>query len=211
MSGKGLRRLLALHGLLLLSGGAVSGGAVKMASAQTAAEAVQDKGAHGKQERFREFLETVNEYDKLRNAMRNGVPGADKKATAEQIQMHQEMLAQKIQDARKDAKQGDVFTLDSQKAFRHAIDRAYSGKRAKEIERTLAQGEPVRLDLYINKPYPEKIPTTTVPPTLLQHFPKLPRKIEYRIVGNDLVLEDTESHLVIDIFSGAFPIAPAHT
>jgi len=49
-----------------------------------------------------------------------------------------------------------------------------------------------------------------VPPTLLQHFPKLPKKIEYRIVGNDLVLEDTESHLVIDIFPGAFPNAPPH-
>jgi hypothetical protein len=197
---------LALCGCLLLSGGVG-----KMGSAQTAAEAVEDKGAHGKQTRFREFLEKVNEYDKLRNTMRVGVPGADKKATAEQIQKHQEMLAQKIQDGRKDAKQGDVFTLDSQKAFRRAIDRAYSGKRAKKIERTLAQGEPVKLDLYINKPYPERIPTTTVPPTLLQHFPKLPRKIEYRIVGNDLVLEDTESHLVIDIFSGAFPNAPAHT
>lgn len=206
MSGNALRWPLLFTGLLLLSGGAHG-----MASAQTATEAVQEKGPHGKQQRFREFLAKVSEYDKLRNAMRDGVPGADKKATAEQIQKHQEMLAQKIQDGRKEAKQGDVFTPDSQRAFRHAIERAYSGKRAKKIDRTIVQGEPVKLDLYINKPYPEKIPTTTVPPTLLQHFPKLPKKIEYRIVGNDLVLEDTESHLVIDIFSGAFPNAPPHT
>jgi hypothetical protein len=73
------------------------------------------------------------------------------------------------------------------------------------------QGEPVKLDLYVNKPYPEKIPITTVPPTLLRHFPKLPKKIEYRIVGEDLVLQDTESHLVIDIFSDAIPNAPPHT
>ena len=206
MSRNGLRRLLALFGLFLLLSAAG-----KIASAQTPTEAVQDKGPHGKQARFREFLEKVNEYDKLRNALRDGVPGADKKATAEQIQMHQEMLAHKIQDARQNSKQGDVFTPESQKAFRYAIDRAYSGKHAKKIDRTIVQGEPVKLDLYINKLYPEKIPTTTVPPTLLQHFPKLPKKIEYRIVGNDLVLEDTESHLVIDIFSGAFPNAPPYT
>src|SRR5262249_33295166 len=138
-------------------------------------------------------------------------PPAAKKATAEQIQTHQEMLAAKIQEARKDAKPGDIFTPESKKAFRGEIDRAYSGERAKTIDRTIVQGEPVKLDLYVNKPYPEKLPLTTVPPTLLQRFPKLPKRIEYRIVGEDLVLEDTESHLVIDIFSGALPNAPPHT
>jgi hypothetical protein len=192
-------------GLLLLAGGAG-----RIVRGQTAAEAVQEKGPHGKQERFRDFLARVNQYDKLRNSVRGGISDAGKRATAEQIQEQQLMLAEKIQGARKDAKQGDVFTPDSQKAFRLAIDRAYAGK-AMKLERTLVQGEPVKLDLYINKPYPEKIPTTTVPPTLLQHFPKLPKKIEYRIVGNDLVLEDTESHLVIDIYPGALPNAPPHT
>ena len=67
------------------------------------------------------------------------------------------------------------------------------------------------MDLYVNKPYPEKIPITTMPPTLLQRLPKLPKRIEYRVVGEDLVLEDMESRLVIDIFSGAFPNAPPHT
>jgi len=196
---------LALCGLLLMAS------ASRMACGQTAAEVTEEKGPHGKQQRFREFLAKVNEYDKLRNSVRGGIPDAAKRATAEQIQKHQEMLAEKIQDARRDAKQGDVFTADSQKAFRRAIDQAYSAKRAKKIERTLVQGEPVKLDLYINKPYPEKIPATTVPPTLLQHFPRLPKKIEYRIVGDDLVLEDTESHLVIDICPGAFPNAPPHT
>jgi hypothetical protein len=201
----GARLWLALCGCLLMAG------AGSMACGQSATEAVQEKGPDGKQERFREFLARVNEYDKLRNSVRGNIPDAGKRATAEQIQKHQEMLAEKIQGARKDARQGEVFTADSQVAFRRAIDRAYSGKRANKIERTLVQGEPVKLDLYINKPYPDKIPTTTVPPTLLQHFPKLPKKIEYRIVGNDLVLEDTESHLVIDIFPGAFPNAPPHT
>jgi hypothetical protein len=198
-------RLRLACGLLLMAG------AGSMACGQSTTEAVEEKGPHGKLERFREFLARVNEYDKLRNSVRGRIPDAGKRATAEQIQKHQEMLAEKIQDARKDARQGDVFTADSQVAFRRAIDRAYSGKRANKIERTLVQGEPVKLDLYINKPYPEKIPATTVPPTLLQHFPKLPKKIEYRIVGNDLVLEDTESQLVIDIFPGAFPNAPPHT
>jgi hypothetical protein len=200
------RRWLACCGLVLLAGGPAEAERL-----QTQTEAVQEKGPRGKQARFKEFLDKVNEYDKLRNSLRAGIPAAGKKASAAEVKQHQEMLAGKIQEVRKDAKPGDVFTADSQKAFRHAIDRAHSGKRAKTIDRTIVQGEPVKLDLYVNKAYPEKIPTTTVPPTLLQHFPRLPKKIEYRIVGDDLVLQDTESNLVIDIFPSAFPNAPSHT
>ena len=200
------RQCLACCGLALF---AVSpAGAERL---QTQSEATQEKGTGGKQERFREFLDRVKEYDKLRNSLRSGIPAAGKRASAEEIKKHQEMLAEKIQEARKDAKPGDIFTADSKKAFRQAIDRAHSGTRAKTIDRTIVQGEPVKIDLFVNRAYPEKIPITTVPPTLLQHFPKLPKKIEYRIVGEDLVLEDTESNTVIDIFPGALPNAPPHT
>ena len=197
---------LAFCGLLLLAGGSA-----KVINAQTQAEAMPEKGPGGKEARFKEFLQRVNAYNKLRNSVHGGIPALGKKATAEEIQKHQATLAAKIEGARKEAQQGDIFTPDSQKAFRRAIDHALSGKHAKRIDRTIVQGEPVKLDLYVNKAYPEKIPVTTVPPTLLQHFPKLPKNIEYRIVGDDLVLEDTESRVVIDIFPSAFPNAPPHT
>jgi hypothetical protein len=197
---------LACCGVMLFTGSAAIA-----VHAQLQAEARQEKSSGGKQEQFKEFLDRVNEYEKLRNSVRGEIPAADKKATAEQIQKHQELLAAKVQIGRKNARPGDVFTPASQKAFREAIDNAHSGASAKRIDRTIAQGEPVKVELYVNKLYPERIPVTTVPPTLLQHFPKLPKKIEYRIVGEDLVLEDTESRLVIDIFQGAFPNAPPHT
>lgn len=198
---------LACCGFLLL----FAAGAAEAVRSLVETEALQADGSGGKQERFKEFLDKVNKYNSLRNSLRGGIPALGKKATAEELQKHQEALAAKVEAARKDAKQGEIFTPDSQKAFRQVISRAHSGKRAKKIDRTIVQGEPVKLELYVNKPYPEKVPATTVPPTLLQHFPKLPKKIEYRIVGDDLVLEDTESRLVIDIFQDAFPNAPPHT
>jgi hypothetical protein len=194
--------------LVLAAATALGGAAEPDCLAQS--EAVQEKGPHGKQARFREFLAKVHEYDQLRAAARSGVPDAGKKSTAEEIANHKRTLAEKIQAARKEAKPGDIFTPDSQRVFRTAIEKAHSGRSAAKIDRTIVQGEPVKLELYVNKPYPEKIPITTMPPTLLQHFPKLPKKIEYRVVGDDLVLEDTESNLVIDIFPGAFPNAPPH-
>jgi hypothetical protein len=203
-----LRRPAAVAALALAAATALGGAAEPDCLAQS--EAVQEKGPHGKQARFREFLAKVHEYDQLRAAARSGVPDVGKKSTAEEIANHKRTLAEKIQAARKEAKPGDIFTPDSQRAFRTAIEKAHSGRSAAKIDRTIVQGEPVKLELYVNKPYPEKIPITTMPPTLLQHFPKLPKKIEYRVVGDDLVLEDTESNLVIDIFPGAFPNAPPH-
>lgn len=203
-----MRRRLAAVALALAAAAALGVASEPDRLAQS--EAVEEKGPYGKQARFREFLAKVQQYDQLRASARSGVPNAGKKATAEEIDKHKTALAEKIQEARKEAKPGDIFTPDSQKAFRGAIEKAHSGKRAAKIDRTIVQGEPVKLELYVNKPYPEKIPITTVPPTLLQHFPKLPKKVEYRVVGDDLVLEDTESNLVIDIFAGAFPNAPPH-
>jgi hypothetical protein len=203
-----LRRRAAAAALALAAVTAHGGVSAPDCLAQT--PSVEEKGPHGKQARFREFLAKVHAYDQLRAAARSGVPGAGKKATAEQIEKHRTALAEKIQEARKEAKPGDIFTPESQRAFRSAIENAHSGRRAAKIDRTIAQGEPVKLDLYVNKAYPEKIPITTVPPTFLQHFPNLPKKIEYRVVGGDLVLEDTEANLVIDIFPGAFPNAPPH-
>jgi len=184
------------------------GAAILGLSLQAGAVRAQQEAKEGKEERFREFTAQVNNYAKLRDSQRSGIPALHKKDTAEQIQKHRQTLAEKMQQVRKDAKPGDIFTADSQKEFRQVIERAYSGKHARKIEKTIVQGEPVKLDLYINKPYPAHVPTTTVPPTLLQRFPRLPKKIEYRIVGDDLVLQDTESGLVIDIFAGAFPNQP---
>jgi hypothetical protein len=57
----------------------------------------------------------------------------------------------------------------------------------------------------LNEPYPNGVPYTTVPPTLLRKFPKLPDRLAYRIVGHDLILLDVEATLVIDLGDYAWP------
>jgi hypothetical protein len=49
------------------------------------------------------------------------------------------------------------------------------------------------------------VPFTTVPPTLLLKFPKLPDQVTYRIVGHDLILLDSEANLVVDTIPGSIP------
>ena len=44
-----------------------------------------------------------------------------------------------------------------------------------------------------------------MPPSLLMALPQLPRELDYRIVGRDLVLHDVNADLVVDIIPNALP------
>ncbi len=59
----------------------------------------------------------------------------------------------------------------------------------------------------MNEPYPDGVPHTTLPPTLLLKFPQLPDQVAYRIVVRDLILLDAEANLVIDRIPDIFPEA----
>ncbi|HXJ40268.1 MAG TPA: hypothetical protein VNH18_13395, partial [Bryobacteraceae bacterium] len=69
-----------------------------------------------------------------------------------------------------------------------------------------SQGEPLRkLQLQVNGSYPEDMPFTSVPATLLRVLPPLPEEVAYRIVGHDFVLQDMKARLVVDFIPGALP------
>ena len=57
--------------------------------------------------------------------------------------------------------------------------------------------------LKVNMRYPENAPLPTVPPNLLANLPQLPEDLEYRIVGNALMLRDVHANLVIDFIPRA--------
>jgi hypothetical protein len=59
--------------------------------------------------------------------------------------------------------------------------------------------------LHVNEVYPESMPLTTTPPTLLSKLPELPPDLAYRIVGHDLTLKDTKAGLIVDLIPNAIP------
>ena len=80
---------------------------------QTVNAPLRDKESLGKWTPFTEFLDCIQAYENLRNSLREGIPRVHRKDKPEQIQKHQQLLAQRIQQARKDAMVGDVFTAPS--------------------------------------------------------------------------------------------------
>jgi hypothetical protein len=148
---------------------------------------------------FKEFQERVNAYAKLHKSVAGSLPGIRPTSEPEKIAEHQRALAQKIREARPHARRGDIFTEDAREAFRRVIKAEFQGPHGRGARATIRQGEPLkRVHLHVNESYPDGVPFTTLPPTLLLKFPKLPEEVAYRIVVHDLVLADVEANLVVD-------------
>ena len=151
---------------------------------------------------YQEFKRLIQEYVKQQR------PGTHLRNTKnrKEIQERQHALAQKIRETRANAKPGDIFTPEITEEFRRAIRETMQGKNAPNVKKTIKQGEPLpSWKLEVNGDYPEHLPLTTVPPTLLLRLPQLPPQVAYRIIGRAFVLQDTEARVIIDFIPDALP------
>ena len=155
---------------------------------------------------FKEFMDRVQVYVNLHKTIASSLPALKPTDQPEKIADHQRTLAQKIREARRHARRGDIFTEEARKTFRCMVREEFKGPHGHGARTTIRQGEPLKtIRLHVNEPYPDGVPYTTLPPTFLLKFPKLPDQVVYRIVGRDLILLDVEANLVIDRIPDIFP------
>ena len=156
---------------------------------------------------FKEFMDRVQEYVKLHKTVESHLPSLkSKEELPELIAAHQQALARKIREARPHAKPDDIFTRGTRAAFRHAVRRVFQGPQAANARATIKQGEPLKeIHLRVNQVYPDAVPYTTVPPSLLLKLPQLPDEVAYRIVGRDLMLLDVKADMVVDLMPEILP------
>ena len=156
---------------------------------------------------FQEFSDRVQKYVQLHKSVEATVPKLKSTNEPELIAAHQKILARKIKAARLHAKRGDIFTPAAKEAFLKAISSEFQGPQAPHAKATMKQGAPLqKVHLHVNEIYPESIPYTSVPPTMLQNLPKLPEEVVYRAVSSDLVLLDVKANLVVDYLPGVIPV-----
>jgi len=157
---------------------------------------------------YKEFLDRVQSYVSLHKTIESALPPLKPTDLPELISAHQQALARKIREARTNAKRGDIFTDNARRAFCDSVRNEFQGANARNARTTIRQGAPLKeIHLHVNEPYPDGVPFTTVPPTLLLKFPKLPDQVAYRIVGRDLILLDVEANLVIDMIPEIIPLS----
>lgn len=159
----------------------------------------------------KEFDTRIGEYLKLRKRAIQGIPALKPKTTPEQIQAHKIAVARAIREARPDAPQGTVLTPEIQEQFREIIRSEMRGRQGVPARAAAKQGNPATeklpapVPVKVNAPYPDTAPLSTVPATLLLRLPKLPKELDFRFVGRNLILRDTDASLIVDYIPNAAP------
>jgi hypothetical protein len=153
------------------------------------------------------FSDRVQAYVQLQKQLAATLPALKPTNNSAQIFEYQQTLARLIVDARSDAQQGDIFTHEAAERFRKIVHDAFKGPEGRLARRTIRQDDPAKVvaRLQVNEVFPEGIPLTTTPPTLLSKLPELPQELVYRIVGRDLTLVDIKARLIVDLIPNAIP------
>ncbi len=147
-----------------------------------------------------DFKARVEKYAALYKDLAKGDAAQKVNRTAEQVAAQTAALAVRIQSARADAKQGDIFVPETRQAFRRLLAPEMKGDAGRDAKEVLKDDGPApgTVAFKVNAKYPENQPKPTMPGNLLLNLPALPDPLEYRVVGQHLLLLDTAADLIVD-------------
>jgi hypothetical protein len=193
---------LALVGLSLVAVVCADSGA------SSSLVATQDPPVNANAKIMAAFTARVAEYAKLRDKYVAEAPKLPQEATPKQMDAHQRALAAMIVQARATAKRGDMFVPEMEVVVRALMAQVFKNPKDRaELRASIAEENPKGVLLKVNGRYPDTVPLTSMPPDVLKNLPPVPEEIEYRFVGESLILLDVTSHLVVDFMSFALPKA----
>jgi len=147
----------------------------------------------------------LREYVDLHNKLERELPKLPDNATPEQIDKNQRRLEQLVRDARASAKQGDLFTAEATPVIKRLLATVFAGREGKQLKDSIMDENPVDAAVAVNGRYPDTVPMSTVPPQVLQTLPKLSEDMEYRFIGNRIILLDVHAHVIADYIDNALP------
>jgi hypothetical protein len=152
-----------------------------------------------------EFKKRVDGYADLHERLAKGDAEQKERATPAEISSAKAALAAKVRASRANAKQGDIFTPSVRPVFRRLLRPELKGEDGRDAKAVLKDDAPApgTVPFKVNAPYPEGQPLPTVPANLLLTLPALPEPLEYRIVGQHLLLLDTKAGLIVDYILNA--------
>jgi hypothetical protein len=154
------------------------------------------------------FQERINQYVAVHRVLELPLMPLRPTLDMSRIQASRQALAHRIRVVRAEAQQGDLITPDVARMFRRRIATCLPASEWAAIlsdnaedEEGVPAGPPA---LHVNMEWPEQVPFGFVPPQMLAALPRLPAELQYRIIGNSLVLWDHHANLIVDFLPGAF-------
>jgi hypothetical protein len=187
--------------------------ALLFGSPPTHSQAPQNKPAPAKaalsdadKAELKSFSERAYAYIKMTRALPAGK--LSPKSNVEDLAKQRETLRATIQQARPDAKQGDIFNPAAANVIRKLLHDVFTRPGGAKVLASLRHAEPVGpQDMKVNGVYPNVAgqPLQSVPPTILLNLPMLPKGLEYRISDHTLALRDSDANMVVDFLPDAIP------
>jgi hypothetical protein len=158
-----------------------------------------------------DFQSRVAAYMDLRARAAGGVTPLESQVDPAAIRAAQATLADRIRSARPGARHGDILTPAIRSHFRALLAPELAGDHGRDLRARLQDDapEPGAVPLEVNALYPPGTPFPTTPIAVLQALPPLPRGLEYRVIGRDLVLLDQPANVIVDYMRNALPTRPA--
>jgi hypothetical protein len=154
---------------------------------------------------LKDFTRRVDAYVAVHRKLESTLPSLPKQTNPTEIDQHERKLAALIQEARKNAKPGDLFSPAMQRLVRTLLRPIFTGVDGRQIRAEILDNEyKGSVKLAVNGRYPDEVPISTVPPQVLAQLPKLPEELEYRFIQNNLILFDPHSHTIADFVERAF-------
>jgi hypothetical protein len=150
----------------------------------------------------------LRDYIDVHLKLERSLPKLPTDATPQQIDRNQRALEKLMRESRTKAKPGDLFTAEAQPVIKRLLATVFGGPDGKQLKASIMDEnpvDPVELKLSVNGRYPDTVPLTSVPPQVLQTLPKLNEDLEYRFVGDWLILLDVHAHLIADYIDNALP------
>ena len=154
---------------------------------------------------YRHFNEEIARYLAIHTDLRTEVRGPVPNSSARELNAASDLLANAIRRARPRGRQGDFFNAD---ATRLITQRLRDALRSPNVAAALAgiddeRPAAVRPQIYLRFPVANEM--ATMPPSLLRLLPPLPAELEYRIVGESLLLRDVKAAMILDYIPDAVP------
>jgi hypothetical protein len=155
-----------------------------------------------------QFEAAISDYMKLRQRLRNEIAGPVPNSTATELNRASDSLAAAIQRSRAGAREGNIFVAPVTAMVRHRVDDAIRRDNLGPILANIDDESATVKTPSIHLRFPSAAQMATMPPSLLAALPQLPKELEYRIVGNYLVLRDVDAALILDYIPAAVPRKP---
>jgi len=154
---------------------------------------------------YRHLNEEIARYLAIHTDLRSEVPGPVPDSSARELNDASDMLFNAIRRARPRARQSDFFDADATRLITQRLRDALRSPSAAAALAGIDDERPAALRPQTYLRFPVANEMATMPPSLLRVLPRLPAELEYRIVGEYLVLRDVKAAMILDYIPNAVP------